>query len=122
MWTDKQKQELIRTGRVKGYEGHHITSVARNGVQSAENADKFKFVSRDQHLAEHGVNFRNSTKGPLVERTFVGAFFANLEESERITNEEMEVPAMSGRDSPAALINPINNVIEIAEAVNAVEQ
>jgi RHS repeat-associated protein len=68
-WTTAELQELRETGKVSGYEGHHINSV--NGhPELAGNPDNIKFVKgRVEHLAEHGGNFRNQTSGELVDRS-----------------------------------------------------
>ena len=67
-WTEAEKQELLSTGKVKGYEGHHINSVSSNGVLAGD-PDNIKFVNgRGDHLLEHGGSFKNQTSGPLVKR------------------------------------------------------
>lgn len=67
-WTPQEMEELLRTGRVSGYEGHHSNSV--NGhPEMARDPSNVRFVrGRAEHLSEHGGNFRNPTEGPLVER------------------------------------------------------
>jgi RHS repeat-associated protein len=67
-WTSRQKAELLRTGKVKGYQGHHINSV--NGSPDlARNPDNIKFVREGaEHLGEHGGNYQNPTTGPLLKR------------------------------------------------------
>ncbi|MCW3122349.1 MAG: repeat protein, partial [Flavipsychrobacter sp.] len=66
-WTESQQHELITTGKVKGYEGHHINSV--NGhPEMAGNPNNIKFVTRQENLDLHGGNFQNPTTGPLIER------------------------------------------------------
>ena len=65
-WTPDEIAELKSTGKIKGYQGHHIESVksitARGGSLS-EIADplNIKFVNRQEHLALHGGNWRNAT-------------------------------------------------------------
>lgn len=67
-WTRAEKQELLKTGKVKGYEGHHINNV-KNNPNLAGDPRNIKFVKgRAEHLKEHGGNFRNPTKGPLIRR------------------------------------------------------
>jgi hypothetical protein len=67
-WTKPELQELKTTGKVKGYEGHHINNVANN-PKLAGNPDNIKFVKgRKEHLDEHGGSFQNSTSGPLIQR------------------------------------------------------
>jgi hypothetical protein len=67
-WTRAEKQELLKTGKVKGYEGHHINNV-KNNPNLAGDQRNIKFVKgRAEHLKEHGGNFRTPTKGPLIKR------------------------------------------------------
>lgn len=67
-WTKAEKKELLETGKVKGYEGHHINSVKDN-PNMARNPDNVKFVKgRTDHIVEHGGNFRNQTFGDLIKR------------------------------------------------------
>lgn len=67
-WTPDELRQLRDTGKVSGYEGHHINSVA-GSPQSARDPNNIKFVKgRAAHLTEHGGNFRNRTTGPLIRR------------------------------------------------------
>lgn len=67
-WTRAEKQELLRTGKVKGYEGHHINNVDTH-PQLAGDADNIEFVrGRAEHLQRHGGNWRRPTKGKLLKR------------------------------------------------------
>jgi len=66
-WTPEQKQELLETGKVKGYEGHHINSV--NGhPEQARDPNNVTLVERNQHFELHDRNWRNQTEGPYVRR------------------------------------------------------
>ncbi|EJX0633971.1 hypothetical protein ODD08_004052 [Salmonella enterica] len=68
-WTDAQKAELLATGRVKGFEGHHINS-AEAHPDLAATPDNIKFVDgRTEYLQEHNGNFQNTTTGPMVDRS-----------------------------------------------------
>lgn len=67
-WTEAEKKELLETGRVRGYEGHHINSVADN-PDLAGNPNNIDFVQgRAEHLDRHGGDFRNPTSGPLIDQ------------------------------------------------------
>ena len=68
-WNSKQKMELLRTGRVKGFEGHHINSV-KGSPNLAGDPNNIRFVTRREHLALHHGNFRNITHGKLLSRLF----------------------------------------------------
>jgi RHS repeat-associated protein len=70
-WTPAQKAELLQTGKVSGFEGHHINNVADH-PELAGNPNNIKFVEgRAGNLAEHGGNFQNATSGELMSRTSV---------------------------------------------------
>jgi RHS repeat-associated protein len=69
-WTAAEKEELLNTGKVKGYEGHHINSV-HNNQHLAGNPDNVKFMTRSEHFKEHGFNWRTSTDGALLNRQFM---------------------------------------------------
>lgn len=64
-WTPELRRELVETGKVKGFDGHHINSVHDN-PNLARNPNNIKFTNN--HLDEHGGNWRNPTKGPLIKR------------------------------------------------------
>jgi len=67
-WSRKEKEELLNTGKVKGYEGHHINSINGN-EELAGDPNNIKFVKgRQEHIDEHGGNFKNSTQGELIDR------------------------------------------------------
>jgi len=67
-WTDAEKKELLETGRVKGYQGHHINNV-KDHPAMADNPNNIKFVrGGPDHLSEHGGNYQNKTTGPLIDR------------------------------------------------------
>jgi len=72
-WTDAQKSELLKTGKVKGFEGHHINSVNGNSALAGD-PNNIQFVEgRAGNLAEHGGSFKNITKGPLLNRSLDAA-------------------------------------------------
>ncbi|MEQ1763638.1 MAG: RHS repeat-associated core domain-containing protein [Pyrinomonadaceae bacterium] len=67
-WTAEQKQQLLETGRVKGFQGHHINSV--NGhPEQARDPSNVEFKTRPEHFDAHDNNWRNVTEGkPVVRR------------------------------------------------------
>ena len=67
LWTKAEKAELLRTGKVKGYEGHHINNV-KDHPELAGDPNNIRFVKRGEHLDAHGGNFRNETHGELLNR------------------------------------------------------
>jgi RHS repeat-associated protein len=67
-WTKTEIKELIKNGKVKGYQGHHINSVNGN-PRLARNPDNIDFVKGTKgNLAAHNGNFQNPTSGPLKNR------------------------------------------------------
>ncbi|WCC43726.1 hypothetical protein PJW08_00225 (plasmid) [Tenacibaculum finnmarkense] len=66
-WSEAEIDELNTDGKVSGYEGHHINSV-KNNPNLADNPNNIKFVTPNEHLAEHGGSFHNQTSGDLITR------------------------------------------------------
>ena len=64
-WTRKEIKELLTTGKIKGYEGHHILTVneLKNTVNQNLIADArdIVFIPAKKHLWVHGGNFMNPT-------------------------------------------------------------
>jgi len=68
-WTQAEKKELLTTGKISGYEGHHVNDVSNN-PKLAENPDNIKFVKgRKEHLEQHQGSFKNQTTGHLSQRS-----------------------------------------------------
>jgi len=68
LWSDIQKAELLAKGRVSGFIGHHINSVAESPLLAGI-ADNIAFVAnRAEHLAAHMGSWANGTFGPLLNR------------------------------------------------------
>ncbi|KEO71621.1 DUF6443 domain-containing protein [Anditalea andensis] len=67
-WTKAELFELKETGKVKGYEGHHINSVKSN-PEMAGNPDNVEFVKKGkEHLDKHDGNYRNPSSGEVIKR------------------------------------------------------
>ena len=66
-WSESQTSELLGKGKVSGYEGHHINSVNGSPLLAGI-ANNIKFLTRDEHLAEHGGSWLNKTVGKLLNR------------------------------------------------------
>ena len=61
-WNQLEINELLTTGKVKGYQGHHMKSVkGYPGLAGAPH--NIQFLTRSEHLRAHGGNFRNITHG-----------------------------------------------------------
>ena len=51
-----------------GYQGHHINSVRHNPYMAGWQSN-VTFMTRGEHFAAHGGNWRNSTFGDLIDRS-----------------------------------------------------
>ncbi len=65
-WELKQLKELKKTGKVKGFVGHHMKSVAKYR-KLAGDPKNIQFLTQAQHLKAHRGNFRNPTHGRFRE-------------------------------------------------------
>lgn len=72
-WTASQTRELIATGRVRGFQGHHIRDV-QNHTADAGNPDNISFLTRAEHADVHRATggTRGTTSGDLVDRSAGG--------------------------------------------------
>ena len=62
IWSDSEMDELLTTGKVKGYQGHHMKSV-KGYPHLAGDPHNIQFLTKSEHLKAHGGNFRNITHG-----------------------------------------------------------
>ncbi len=68
-WSKTQREELLRTGRVSGYRGHHINNVAALPEQAGlANNIEFKTVKGHTDLHSSNGGFGQPTKGPHIDR------------------------------------------------------
>lgn len=62
-WSDEEQKELLETGRVAGYDGHHMKSVSLYPEYAAE-PNNIQFLSEDEHFnGAHQGNYHNLTNG-----------------------------------------------------------
>jgi hypothetical protein len=67
-WSEDEIKELLKTGKVKGYHGHHIND-ATTYPELAGDPNNISWVKGwVGNLAEHFGNFQNSTSGELLNR------------------------------------------------------
>lgn len=67
-WNEKELEELKKTGRVSGYDGHHINNV-HDHPEMAGDPNNIKFLTRDEHYDAHDGDWTNATKGDLIDRS-----------------------------------------------------
>lgn len=67
-WTNRQREQIVKTGKLRNFQGHHVRSVNGHTKKWAGDPRNIKFVTRREHLREHRGNFRNETTGKLIDR------------------------------------------------------
>lgn len=67
-WTKGELKELKETGKVKGYQGHHINNV-KDHPSMAGDPNNIEFLNKSEHLKAHDGNYRNKTEGALLNRS-----------------------------------------------------
>lgn len=67
-WTKSELKELKESGKVKGYQGHHINNV-KDHPSMAGDPNNIEFLNKTEHLDVHNGNYRNKTEGPLIDRS-----------------------------------------------------
>jgi len=67
-WTAAEREELLKTGKVEGYYGHHVNNV-KNNPEMAGNPDNIAFVTKEEHLDAHAGSWRNPTSGEFMTRS-----------------------------------------------------
>lgn len=67
-WTRAQIKELVDSGKVKGFVGHHINNV-NLAPELADVPENIRFLTRPEHFEAHNFNWRNQTTGDLMERS-----------------------------------------------------
>jgi len=68
-WTPRQTQKIVKTGKAKGYVGHHVRSVSTHSKKWARDPRNIKFVTHSKHLkGEHRGNYKNPSTGKLIDR------------------------------------------------------
>ncbi|QID19401.1 RHS repeat protein [Nitrogeniibacter mangrovi] len=72
-WTRAQREELLETGKVKGFHGDHINS-ASGSPTMAGNPDNIQFLTEAEHIARHQAagGTQVPVYGEIVDRTAGG--------------------------------------------------
>lgn len=65
-WSSDEITELLNTGKVKGYDGHHMKSVKKY-PHLAGDPHNIQFLTRQKHFEAHGFNWRNPTNQRFIE-------------------------------------------------------
>ncbi len=122
-WTAAQIKELISTGKVAGFEGHHVNSVAHHGLDAARDPRNVRFFTRAEHFETHEGNWANKTVGNFVERTFSVAGPVLIDFSKNFDNEMSDISSRSSMVSDPkswkSFVNPVNWVLEDAVSIHA---
>lgn len=67
-WSEKEIDELLTNGKVKGYQGHHINNV-KDHPSMAGDPNNIEFLNKTEHLDAHNGNYKNKIEGPLIDRS-----------------------------------------------------
>lgn len=67
-WTYAEKVALLKYGKVPGFVGHHIKSVAKYPKWAADPRNIQFVKANGEHLKLHGGSWRNATTGKLINR------------------------------------------------------
>ncbi len=118
-WTPAEKKELLETGQVKGYFGHHIKSVKGNEHNLKLIADPNNIQWKKglpNHLDAHGGNFHNPTTGELLDRGFSASMLTFMLTYDDVVRDiAAEAPELTADpDSIWSYFNPFNNAAESA--------
>jgi len=65
-WTIAEQAELLSTGKVSGYQGHHMKSV-KGYPELVGEPSNIQFLTRSEHLKAHNGNWRNITHGRYID-------------------------------------------------------
>lgn len=64
-WTSAEKTQLLKFGKIRGYEGHHIKTVKELAGTAKEylisSADDIVFLTKQNHAYVHPGGFKNPT-------------------------------------------------------------
>jgi hypothetical protein len=60
----------LRSGRVKGYDAHHINTVKGNPNEMARNPNNIRFVTRAEHIQIHRAE--GGFRSPIAGRPLIG--------------------------------------------------
>lgn len=66
-WNAEQREEIVVHGKARGYDGHHINSVASNPSLQT-NPDNVALCNKAEHKEKHNGCWRNPSSGPLVNK------------------------------------------------------
>ena len=100
-WSEKEQQELLNRGSVKGYEGHHMKS-ASLFPEHAGDSKNIQFLTEEEHLhGAHKGNYHNLTNGYYDPETKTMHEFQD--------NELKEVPVVDLTQTESESNNNSNN-------------
>lgn len=68
-WDKNERNEILKTGTVRGCEAHHINNVANHPEQQTDPNNIQMFRSKTEHKDKgHGGDFRNPSSGELIDK------------------------------------------------------
>lgn len=77
-WTQAEQRELLLTGRIKKYVGHHVKSV-KSYPQYAGTQENIQFLTRSEHYNAHLYDWKNSFNNYFnAEKKSWGRFSENV--------------------------------------------
>ena len=119
-WTEVQKQELIKYGKVHDFEGDHINSVTGNAGLSGD-PDNIQFLTNSEHKKLHRENGGTQVPkyGELKDRSkygYKGDDVAELPQSPRTMNQAMRAAReQQATDAAENMVKVLGAVAGIAD-------
>src|SRR5262249_32351171 len=98
-WTSAEIEELLSTGQVSGYKGHHINNVA-SAPELAGEPNNIEFVTQAEHMERHGGNTRIPTSGPLLARSIAALSILQIFTSALVEFKESQITGVAESKSP----------------------
>jgi hypothetical protein len=71
-WSPDEVKELLSSGKVTGYQGHHIKNVRDYPALAGDQRNITFLKEGAEHIGAHGGNYRNTSSGELLDRTAGG--------------------------------------------------
>lgn len=102
-WTRAERAELLQTGRVRGYVGHHRNTVNGNPIEMARDPRNISFLTRAEHVEVHRA--AGGYRVPITGQSLINRSYGPLSIFTGITG------ILSGRIRVDSLDNMISDVL-----------